>query len=32
MIIEFENQELVAYYDGSHTGKLPFQPSILRQF
>jgi plasmid maintenance system killer protein len=32
MIVEFENNELVAYYKGTHRGKLPFQPSVVRQF
>jgi plasmid maintenance system killer protein len=32
MVVEFDNYELVAYYDGSHKGKLPFQVSIIKQF
>ncbi len=32
MIIEFDNNELVAYYEGTHRGKLPFQSSVVRQY
>lgn len=32
MIVEFDNNELVTYYEGTHRGKLPFQSSVVRQF
>lgn len=32
MIVEFDNNELVAYYEGTHRGKLPFQSSVVRQY
>ncbi|WP_028524841.1 type II toxin-antitoxin system RelE/ParE family toxin [Runella limosa] len=32
MIVEFDNNELVAYYEGTYRGKLPFQSSVVKQF
>lgn len=32
MIIEFDNDALVAYYEGTNRGKLPFQGSVIKQF
>ena len=32
MVVQFDNYELVSYYEGSHKRKLPFQLSVVKQF